>query len=280
MSIFGPYTTRVGVLQRSPHFIDLIVRNSPEASAYRLWLSRSVNDAYGTIANSGLTGTGGLAALEAQAKKTAQSRTIVRKGVGTVAEVIRDQTRFQFDVEDFIAPAAGPAIPLVPSDDEFLYARVQERRLATGAWLAVPGGAANNANEPYKGPILVIPTSSFFGRAAGVVALEGLAPAGSDCAAGSVPVYDPSMQKPPPMHIVMPRPMGSVTIYNREAAGGDNLLVTFGRGMPMIKVVPGGSVQPTGGGYALPGVSEFILAMEGAGNGCAFAIEGVIGHMG
>lgn len=275
MSIFGPFTSRIGILQRSPHLVDLLVRNSPDVLAYRLWLSRNVNNAYGTIANSGLSGTGGLAVLEAQAKKSAMSKSVARRGVGMIAEVFRDQTRFQFDVDDFIVPAAGPVIPEVPSDDEFIYARVQEKRTTMG-WLAVPGAAANNATEPYKGPILVIPPASFFGAAASIVALGGLAPAGSDCAVGDVPVYDPSMQKPPPMHLVMPRPLGSVTIYNRDDA--NTLLVTFGKGMPMIKVPPGKSVQPTGGGFALPGVTEFILAMAGAGVGCQFAIEGVVGH--
>ena len=280
MSINGPYTARVGLFQRSPHLIDLLVRNNPGVKGYRLWASRSVNDAYGDLGgaahDSGVGGTGGLLIMEADVKKVAASPSVVRRG-SMLSDVLRDQTRFAFDVDDYIVPAAGPLIPEVPSDDEFVYVRVQENRANLG-WLSVDGGATKNAGAPYLGPILIVPTAPFFGRAAAVLAFSGLAPAGTGCVDGSVPVYDPSMQNPPPMHVVMPRPMGSLTIHNTEAVGGDDLLITFGAGMPMIKIPPQGSSQPTGGGYSLPGITEFIIAKGGAGAGaCSFAIEGVIG---
>lgn len=280
MSINGPFNARVGLLQRSVHLIDVLVRNSPEVKGYRLWAARSIDDAYGTIEgavnDSGVSGTGGLLILEAMAKKVAASTSIIRRGV-MMSDVLRDQTRFLFDVDDYIVPAAGPTISLVPSDDEFVYLRVQENRGALG-WLAVDSGASKNADQPYKGPILIVPTAPFFGRFASVMTFTGSAPDGTGCTSGSVPLFDATMQNPPPLHIVVPRPMGSMAIYNTEAVGGNDLLVSFGPGMPMIKIPPQGTSSPTGGGYTMPGITEVLLACgTPAGGVCSFAVEGVIG---
>ena len=226
MSIYGPFSIRPGILQRSTHLIDLIVRNDPSASAYRLWVSRTLNDAYGTMTGSGLTGSGGLNIMDAKSKKLVASPTIIRKGWAGIAEVRRDQTSFMFDVNDYIVPIP-PNLPEVPSDEEYLFARIQEQRGPSG-WLAVPPLAPNNADMPYMGPILVVPPPTFYGRAAGVISLAGLAPAGSDCEAGFAPVFDTTMQKPLPMHITMPFPMASVTVRNTSA--DKTLLVSFGMG--------------------------------------------------
>jgi hypothetical protein len=65
-----------------------------------------------------------------------------------------------------------------------------------------------------------------------------------------------------------------------DAAGGDTLLVSFGLGQPMISIGPTLSLLPTGGGYSLPGVSEVIIASNGAGGGCLFSLDGVISLQG
>lgn len=272
MNIIGPMSTRIGVSQRYPHLVDLIIRDSKLVSGYRLWLSRSLVDAYGTVEDSGLSGTGGDQVLEVPVGKLAQSISVECRGWASTAEVRRGQSSFIFDPDDFIVPNP-PNIPNVPSDGEFLYARVQENRTTTG-WAAVPHTADKNPDMPILGATLVVPNPSFFARAAGVMSLAGIAPAGSDCAVGSVPVFDPTAQKPMPMYIVFPRPMASLNIRNTD--GANDLLVCFGPGQPMIKINKGDELLPTGSGYSLPGVTELILAMDGAGGGCAFSLDGMV----
>lgn len=269
MNTIGPFNARVGVSNRSSHLVDLIVRNNPMVTDYRLWVSRSLNDAYGTVEDSGIAGTGGTMIMEAHSNRMIISPQIERRGSASVAEVRRGQTSFIFDVDDYIVPAGN-----IPSDSEYMFARIQEKRLALG-WAAVSALAAKNANFPIRGSILVVPNAGFYGHAASVIAMAGTAPAGSDCLAGIPPVIDQTVQKPMPMHIVFPRPLAVLTIRNIDPAS--SLLVSFGLGQPMIEVPFGQSISPTGGGYSLPGVSEVVLAMSGAGAGCPFSMDGVIG---
>lgn len=274
MNTISPFSARVGLSRRSPHLIDLIIRNNPMVTDYRLWVSRSLDDAYGTVtgavSDSGVTGTGGTMIMEAHTNRMALSPKIVLNGQASVAEVRRGQTSFMFDGDDYIVAAGN-----VPSDNEYLFARIQEKRLTLG-WSAVAAAAAENANMPIRGSILVVPDPSFYGHAASVFSLAGTAPAGSACAAGSPPVIDQTVQRPMPMHIIFPRPMGSLTVRNTSVAS--TLLVSFGLGQPMITVAAGDSILPTGGGFSLPGVGELIVAMNGAGAGCAFSLDGVIGN--
>lgn len=269
MNTISPFSARVGVSRRSPHLVDLIIRNNPMVTDYRLWVSRSLNDAYGTVMDSGIAGTGGTQIMEARTNRMVISPKIELNGQASVAEVRRGQTSFMFDVDDFIVPAGN-----IPSDGEYLFARVQEKRLTLG-WAAVGALAVKNTNMPIRGSILVVPNAGFYGHAASVIALAGTAPAGSDCAAGVPPVIDQTVQKPMPMHIVFPRPLAVLTIRNIDPA--ESLLVSFGLGQPMIEVPFGQSISPTGGGYSLPGVSEVVVAMLGAGGGCPFNMDGVIG---
>lgn len=270
MNTTSPFSARVGLSRRSPHVVDLIIRNSPMVTDYRLWVSRSLDDAYGTVVNSGLAGSGGTMIMEAHTNRMAISPKIVLNGQASVAEVRRGQTSFMFDVDDYIVPAGD-----IPSDSEYLFARVQENRLALG-WTKVSALAVNNASMPIRGSILVVPDPSFYSHAASVFSLAGTAPAGSDCVAGIPPVIDQTVQKPMPMHIIFPRPMGSLNVRNTSAAA--TLLVAFGLGQPMVEVAPGGSILPTGGGFSLPGVGELIVAMKGPGVGCAISLDGVMGH--
>lgn len=270
MNTISPFSARVGLSRRSPHLLDLIVRNNPMVTDYRLWVSRSLDDAYGTVEDSGLSGSGGTMIMEAHTNRMAISPRIEQNGQASVAEVRRGQTSFMFDVDDYIVPAGN-----VPSDGEYLFARIQEKRLALG-WAAVDAGAPKNSSMPIRGSILVVPDPSFYGHAASVFSLAGTAPAGSDCAAGSPPVIDQTVQKPMPMHIIFTRPMGSLTVRNTD--GASTLLVSFGLGQPMVEVAAGSSILPTGGGFSLPGVGEMVVAMKGPGAGCAFSLDGVMGH--
>ena len=274
MSTVSPFVARVGISQRSPHLVDLIVRNNPMVSAYRLWLSATLNDAYGTVEDSGLSGSGGTMVMEARANRVGvlvASPSILRRCV-FLAEVRKGQTSFVFDPDDYTVSTSP--YPDVPSDDAFMFARVQENRLTSG-WAAVPHAATKNGDLPIRGPILVVPNAAFFGMGASVLSVAGLAPGGSDCAVGAVPVVDPTVQKPMPMHIVFPRPVGSLVIRNLDSS--NTLLVSFGLGQPMFSLDKASETTPTGGGYSVTGITEVVLAQSGAGSGCTFSMEAVIG---
>lgn len=266
MNSYGPFSTRVGILQRSPSFMDLVVRNRPDVAAYRLWGAPTINDAYGALVGSGLGGTGGTAMMEANAGSIAQSPSA--QAHWRVEEVRRHTTSFQLDVEDFVAPAAPPPFG---SDDDFLFVRVQERRTTAG-WLQVPAGAVNNANWPIKGPILVVPPATFFGMAGAAITMQGIAPAGTGSTVGNPPVVDVTVQNPLPMHIVTPRPLTSISVRNIDPT--EDLLISWGLGMPMTLVTAGNSFDI----FGIPGVTEIVLAALSPGGsigfaGCAFSIE-------
>lgn len=266
MNSFGSFEVSPGVLQRAPNFVDLLVRDRPGTNAYRLWGASSLENAYGTLVDSGLTGTGGAVLLEARKGGMARSLMVTKRGAGMVEECRRGQTSFQFDPEDYVATLG--------LNGYLMFLRIQESRDTTG-WQAVPAGGPINANYPHRGPILVVPDASFFGRSASVISLQGLAPLLTGCVAGSRPLFDPTVQTPLPLHIVFPRPAATISVKNLHI--GDNLLVSYGMGMPMMEVAPGTGSQPTGGGYSYPGVREVILAVEPAGEVIPFSIEVTIG---
>lgn len=269
MNSYGPFSTRVGILQRSPNFIDLMVRNRPDVSAYRLWGAPTIDDAYGALVGSGLGGTGGTAIIEANINTIAQSPSVQSRW--RVEEVRRGTTSFQIDIEDYVAPAVLPGPPPFGPDDDFLFVRVQERRRTTG-WLHVPAGAVNNANWPIKGPILVVPPATFFGMAGAALSMQGTAPAGTGSTVGNPPVVDETVQDPLPMHLVSPRPITSISVRNIDPT--EDLLVSWGLGMPMTLVTAGNSFDI----FGIPGVTEIVLAALSPGGsvgfaGCAFSIE-------
>ena len=259
---YGPFDVRPGVLQRSTNLIDLIVRHRPGTTDLRLYASSTLADAYGTLVDSGIAGSGGTAILEAPVTKVgaiAQSPSVAARG-WTLPETRRGHTSYQLNMEDYGSP-----------DDRFAFFRLQEKR--GGAWLAVAGAA--NTNKPIMGPILVVPNPSAYGSAASVLSLQTDAPAGTGCTAGDFPVVDATVQTPLPMHIVLPRPAATLTITNQS--GTDDLLVSFGLGMPMFAIAPGTQSIPTGGGYSLTGVREIVLASSTV-TALPFSIEAVISN--
>ena len=261
---FGPFGVRPGILERSTNLVDLVVRQRPGTEAFRLWVAPTLEDAYGTLAASGLAGTGGTMLMEVRAGGIEQTRGVVRRGL-KVEECRRGSTSFQVDPADI----AGC------HDDQFFYARLQEQR--AGAWMRVPAGAPLNGNYPLRGPILIVPNPQFLFASASVLSMQSLAPLATGCAGGQLPVVDQTVQTPLPLHIVLPRPAATVEIRNISAAG-DPLLVSFGLEMPMMELDAGDSSIPTGGGYAQPGVREIVVAAgPGAGAVVPFIIQATIG---
>lgn len=251
-----PFTVFPGIVQRSPYFIDLQVRDRPEVNAVRLWGSTNLEDAYGTWAASGLTGTGGTMFAEAARGTSFVSRSCARTQL--VEESRRGMMRFYFNPDDFVDPAA---LSPMPSDDAVLFVRQQESHVSAGGYLAVPGGAPLNAGNPIQGPILVIPPAIFWHDRHPALTLAGTGPAATGCTVGNIPLIDPTLQTPPPLHLVLPRPAKLVTIA--DMTGGTTLLVSSGLGVPMAEL---GSVPINFEG----GIREIVLA-----NGADFSIFAV-----
>ena len=263
MSIFGPFDVRPGMLERSTGLLDIITRHRPGTTALRLWNADSIENAYGTLATSGLAGSGGVNTLTTDVGTIGQSPRIIRRGCGA-AECRRGSTSFQYALED-----------IGMSDDLLTYVRIQEER--GGVWTAVPAGAPLNANYPICGPIMVIPQAYFFASSANVLSLQANAPLLTGCVAGIPPVFDNSVQTPLPLHLLMPRPGATIEIRNLSSTG-DTLLVSFGLGQPMMEIADGEASIPTGGGYSQPGVREIVLAAEASASSVVpFLIEVTIG---
>lgn len=262
MSHYGPFATRVGMYQRFTNFIDLIVRNSPDASAYRLWYASTLDDAYGDPTNGGagcgVGGSGGAVILEALEDQIVQTvPNGVRSAQTKVAENRKGQTSFQIDPRD---------IPVM--DEQITFFRVQEFRRSVGDWLVV-AGAINNG-DPIQGPILVVPPVSVFGTPVGSYTLAGKAPSNTGCSAGAIPVIDTTVQTPPPMHIVLARPASSLLIRNEDS--GASLLVSYGAGMPMLSI-PHGEDLVTNYGHGKPVITEIFLARESGDGACVFSMD-------
>ena len=277
MSSYGPFDARIGVLERLPHFVDLITRNKPGVTQYRLWGARNINDAYGDLTDSGVGGTGPTLMMTANfAGQRVQSPELVRRKAGMVEESRKGQTSFQFDIVDFLAPAAPQ--PFGP-DEEPVFVRLQEFRQATGSWQAVPIGAPINPGEPILGPTLVVPGS----RQNKSISTEvvGIAPAATGCMEMYPPNFDETLQQPIPMHVVFPRPVDNVVIRNDAEDADTWLLVSYGLGQPMFAIPGGGgNVSTVSYDSAQGSIGEMIFACDtavaagsvGGDPGCPFTV--------
>lgn len=265
---YGPFDVHAGIVQRAPHFIDLIIRDRPGTAAYRLRGAGSLDDAYGTLAGSGVAGTGPVLILEAQKDQIARSPLVIRRGAGMVEESRKGQTSFQFDMDD--APFGGGGSIGAISDDDSLFVRIQERRTTSG-WLVSTGPL--NVGVPVEGPILFVPSPTFFGMGAPAFTLYGTAPDGTTCAPGIPPIFDETLQIPPPMHIVFPRPAYEIRVQNLDPVL--SMLVSTGVGMPMTEVTHTDGVTLFRG----PGIHEVLLSGTSGslgGGPVKFSLSGTI----
>lgn len=262
MSLYGPFQTRVGLYQRFTNFIDLIVRNTPDVGAYKLWGSDTLNNAYGNPVGSGVGGvgsndTGLIATLNGIARTLGASRA----GCSKVPENRKGQTSFQVDPRDWAMP-----------DEDLLYFRVQEQRQSTGGWMVVTGPVNNG--DPILGPILVAPSVAFAQQASAMFGLLGTAPSATLCVEGRTPIFDVTAQVPNPMHIVFPLPISTIMIRNYDPV--EDLLFSYGKGQPMIRV-PAGEAWVPGAGHGANAVTEMLFAdgggSVGAGLGCSFGLD-------
>lgn len=264
MSVFGPYDHFPGIVLRMPGLIDLQIRNRPEVTAYRIWGAQNVNDAYGNPTDSGVGGAAGGRKMMFQVRSGAVYRSprIVQRRM-MLDERLGQTTRAIFDINDFIEAASPQPIP---HDQAMLCLRLQQKRRTTG-WVEAQG--AVNTGDPIMGPILLVPPAVFFGTQGPAIAFSGKAPSNTGSTNGAVPAFDPDMQTPPPMHIVLPYPMKKGKVHNLDVSL--TLLVSPGLGFPMVSVPPGEAFEVDDGT-----VKELVLARSGDGGSCPFKVEGTI----
>lgn len=261
---FGPFNVAPRVIQRSTNFVDLLVRDRPGTDMYRLWGANSVNNAYGNPTGSGVAGTGPTMMMTVPKGQMGQSASVVRRG-WRVEESRKGQTSFQFDPDDYVVPAVPP--PFV-GDYAPNYVRLQENR--AGAWLASAGPV--DPGLILAGPILIIPPARFYGESvAGTLNFTGIAPVGTGSSMGELPMFDPSLQSPQPMHIIFPKTCTNILVTPQEA--GKTLLMSFGLDDPMITVQDSNPFTMD----SSRGIKEIVLAAKDAA--CPFNIHVVMGHM-
>lgn len=259
MSEFGSFGVSGGVLQRSPNFIDFVVKHREGTTALRLWVATNIEDAYGDLQGSGLNGSGGTVLLEAPVTHVGAvaqtARVEARKWV--VEESRRGTTSFQF------AAADVPAL-----DDQFLFVRLQEQR--NWVWQESPADAPTNPLKPLLGPICVLPPISYYTTPGAVFNLPATAPTGTGCKAGELPVLDDTLDDVPPLHLSLPRPAVVTSIVNTSNSEG--LLVSLGLGIPMIEIAAGERYTLTQQGAAGIAVKDVVLASATA-QVCPFVID-------
>lgn len=266
MSSFDPFDARFGVLERKFDFLDLLVRNQTGVVAYRLWGASTIEDAYGTLTDSGLTGSGGALLLEVPTGGLKRTRSLIRSRRGLVEESRKGHTSFQFDPADFPA-TLGPG-------DRMFFLRLQENHLTSG-WRAVPLGAPFNAGYPLRGPIMPVIPVHLLGATTFPLNFQANAPLLTGCTGGSNVVMDVTAQTPLPLHLAFPCPLTALTIRNLSV--GDDMLVSFDMGMPMTTLPAGDSLNISGGGNTILAFRELVAAAEaGSGAVVPFSVEAVV----
>lgn len=260
---YGPFETRVQIIERSRQFVDLMIRNDdPNVTAYRIFGTRTLNDAYGNPTGSSVGGTFPSTAFvpNLNIQRSFRSPSIVRRRLGFLSSraQLRKMSRLFYDPDDYAS------LPSMPSEQENVYIRVQEFALTAGGPRVVLG--AVDTGNPILGPIVVVPPAKFFGYPEVPLILGGTAPGNTGAASGVNAPLNESMQVPNPMHIVLPRP-GEVRLQNMD--GVNDLLYTTGLGQPMATLAASDWVILPGG------VKEILLAGDGA-TAPAFELSAVV----
>jgi len=260
MTLYGPLETMVEMVERLPHFVDLMIKNRPGVRSYQLYAHKSLNDAYGNPAatgggNSGVAGAGAVAFTTVDRGMTRRSATIRRRGLGILDENRRGMSRVVYDPSDFVGAAFSP-------DEEFVYIRVQEWDPFAGQFREVLG--VTNNTDPVLGPIYILPRSGFFNARFPTMMLAGLAPANTGATEGALPPLHVDGQNPSAMHFVLPRAADDLRIRNTHAT--QDMLIAFGLGQPMARI-PAGEEYPIFDGS----VKHILVASTDNGGGGAVA---------
>ncbi len=260
---YGPFATTIGMVERHPGLVDVMLRDKPDVAGYRLYAHATLDGCYGNPdafggGDSGVGGTGPDVFLTVNRSATVSSPSVIRRGWGAIGESRRGMARAYFSLDDYTTPGNN-----IPSDSDQAYIRVQENARSTG-WRVVLGATNNDA--PVLGPIYILPVPGFMSTNLPTMTFAGTAPANTQSAALLVPKLNVASDFPNPMVIVLPRACDELTLKNLEAAAGTSMLVSLGLGMPMIEVAAQDSFVVSDGG-----IKTIVLASADNAGGAAVA---------
>jgi len=215
------------VVERHPNYVDIYFKNDPNVSRYRIGGQRTLDGAW----------TGTTAMFELERNRTFRSRAVRQRRLGILSDSIRGTCRAIFDPMDYYDGGGGVA-PTLPNDQETLYMRVEEFRVALGAYAAA-------------GPVLIVPAPGFYSMPNAQLTVAGTAPA----SAGGVNPGDPVSANA--MHFVLPRLGLEINMTNLDAA--NDLYYSLGQDRPL-------SVLPAASGEYITGSFKEMLVEGGGGN--------------
>lgn len=157
-----------------------------------------------------------------------------KSGVRFPDTSMRGLTRVMFDPDEYRDPANG-----IPGDGDLIFLRVEERN-AVGDF------------RP-EGPILVVPTASFFSVEAPSIMLVGTAPAAPLDAAGTPPAGA--------LHVALPRAVKLALFRN---TGANEMMVGFDPAQAMFPVASERDFQ-------VSHYNEFFVCVDHATNTTTFS---------
>lgn len=187
----------------SPGFVELVMRNSADVSAFRLRAANTLNLAFTTSTEMVTVARGA----------TYRSRTIRQKRWGSSVYTTRGLTFVQYDPEDFWVAGGN-----LPHDGNTSYLVVEEQN-AAGVF------------RP-EGPILIIPPPGFFSTTRPNLIVSGTAPSVAATTTGVPPEGA--------LRFVLPRFADSTTITNSD--GANSLFIAFGESSAEMEILFGQTV--------------------------------------
>lgn len=248
----SPFDNFPQLVERKAGLIDMMIPHQPGVQRYRFYAAKTIKDAYGNPATSGVVGSGPVELFVVDAGRQFRSPSVIKRRFGWYGEQLRGMTRVAFDPYDYYTDPAKA----LPSDEEVWFIRIQEYRTSIG-WLVNLG--AVDTGDAKLGSIYVVPPADFFTQPQPGITLYGISPANTTSVAGSPPAFDPDHQAPNPLHLVFPRRTSSCYVNNLD--GNDTLLASPGWGQTMTSI-PGAEdpIEFIAGG----GVKGLVLAGAGA----------------
>lgn len=254
----NPFLTTFGLIQRSPHYVEMFRRDALPTEGYIVHGGDTVNNVYGNPAGSGVGGAGAEQMFGPVMRGSHfRSPTLRRKKLGFYAGNRKGQTHLVFDIDDYL----GPGINL-PMDEAWLFLRVQEIR--AGAALVIAGPT------PLLGPIYCVPPATLFGQDKPTFTLNGTAPGGTNLALGAIPDFNEDLTdaSPRPMHLVFSSPLTAVSITNTSL---NNLYLCYGPEQ-QVQVIAAGQETALFAGRT----KEIIVGSNNAA-GSSFRLNAVMG---
>lgn len=184
--------------------------------------------------------TGGTAMFDVRGGTHFRSPGLVRSGRNRVSEPNRGLTRIGYDPNEYVSAT-------LPGDAQVAFLRVTDL------------DAAGNALS--QGPILVVPPAGFFAGGRINLALNGTAPDVAALASNIAPQTA--------MWVDLPKYATSITVRNKETAGGDSVFVSMAPGTQEIEIPAASELEFKKSGATM-------ISFRGQGGTVSFDVRAVL----